>query len=136
MGEVRSIDSNETLSLKLKTRALLGMRPRKEEKEIKLRYVDLPNDLSYKVLRRKAEYWLESLHDQGPETSAHGPANRDKGKDEGPTKGQERAGDKGTITGNCWMCDQPETPRRSARRGRAAKVSQDRIKKKNRKAVL
>ena len=83
------------------------MLPRKEEKEIKLRYVDLPNDLSYKVLRRKAEYWLESLHDQGPETSAHGPANRDKGKDEGPTKGQERAGDKGTITGNCWMCGQP-----------------------------
>ena len=88
VGEVRSIDSNETLSLKLKTRALLGMLPKKEEKEIKLRYVDLPNDLSYKVLRRKAEYWLESLHDQGPETSAHGPANRDKGKDEGPTKGQ------------------------------------------------
>ena len=91
--------------------------PKKEEKEIKLRYVDLPKDLSYEVIRRKVEYWLEALHDQGPGTSAHGPVSRDAGKDDGPTKGQERGGDKGTITGKRWTCDQPgHTPAKCPKR--------------------
>ena len=93
------------------------MLPKKEEKEIKLRYADLPTDLSYKVLRQKVEYWLKSLHDQGPGTSTHGPVNRDTGKDDGQTKGQERGGDKGTITGKRWTCDQPgHTPAKSPKR--------------------
>ena len=61
------LDSGDTLSLKLKTGVLLKMLPPKEEREIKLRYVDRPGELSYEVLRRQVENWIDNALDgQGP----------------------------------------------------------------------
>ena len=67
------LESGDTLSLKLKTGVLLKMLPPKEEREIKLRYVDRPGELSYEVLRRQVENWIDNALD------GNGPAPMDVG---------------------------------------------------------
>ena len=67
------VESGDTLSLKLKTGVLLKMLPPKEEREIKLRYVDRPGELSYEVLRRQVENWIDNALD------GNGPAPMDVG---------------------------------------------------------
>ena len=58
-------ENNTTLDIDLKLGALLKMLPVKEKAAIQLRYVEDENKLTYDVLRRQVEHWLESLQ-QGP----------------------------------------------------------------------
>ena len=57
-------ETGESLNTKLKTGVLLNMLPSKECREVKLRYVDRPSELSYDVLRRHIENWLESFTEE------------------------------------------------------------------------
>ena len=58
-------ENNTTLDIDLKLGALLKMLPVKEKAAIQLRYVEDESKLTYEVLRRQVEHWLESLQ-QGP----------------------------------------------------------------------
>ena len=58
-------ENNTTLDINLKLGALLKMLPVKEKAAIQLRYVEGESKLTYEVLRRQVEHWLESLQ-QGP----------------------------------------------------------------------
>ena len=55
-------DNSVTLDIDLKLGALLKMIPPKQEEAIKLRYVEDENKLTYPVLRRQVELWLELRH--------------------------------------------------------------------------
>ena len=59
------VDNNVTLDIDLKLGALLKMLPAKEKAAISLRYIEDESKLTYDVLRRQVEHWLESLQ-QGP----------------------------------------------------------------------
>ena len=65
------MDNNETLSQDLKLGALMKMLPAKEREVVRLKYVENESALSYDVLRRQVEYWLESV------TASNGPAPMD-----------------------------------------------------------
>ena len=65
------MDNNETLSQDLKLGALMKMLPPKEREVVRLKYVENESALSYDVLRRQVEYWLESV------SAANGPAPMD-----------------------------------------------------------
>ena len=54
-------DHTVTLDTDLKLGALLTMLPTKEREVVKLKYVEDEAGLTYDVLRRQVEYWLESL---------------------------------------------------------------------------
>ena len=59
------LDHNEQLNKDLKLGALMKMLPEAEKKAIKLKYVEDESSLTYEVLRRQVEYWLESAN-SGP----------------------------------------------------------------------
>ena len=54
------------LDVDLKLGALMKMLPPKELEVIKLKYVENEAGLTYEVLRRQVEFWLESLQSSGP----------------------------------------------------------------------
>ena len=54
------------LDIDLKLGALMKMLPPKELEVIKLKYVENEAGLTYDVLRRQVEFWLESLQASGP----------------------------------------------------------------------
>ena len=58
-------DNSVTLDIDLKLGALLKMLPSKQEEAIKLRYIEDESKLTYPVLRRQVELWLEAIS-QGP----------------------------------------------------------------------
>ena len=55
------VDNSETLSQDLKLGALMKMLPVKEREVVRLKYVENEASLTYEVLRRQVEYWLESV---------------------------------------------------------------------------
>ena len=59
-------DHEVTLDSDLKLGALMKMLPPKEADVIKLKYVEDEAGLTYPVLRRQVEFWLESLQSSGP----------------------------------------------------------------------
>ena len=59
------VDNNVSLDVDLKLGALLKMLPAKEKAAVQLRYIEDESKLTYDVLRRQVEHWLESLQ-QGP----------------------------------------------------------------------
>ena len=115
------LDHNQTLDTDLKLGALLSMLPTKEKAEIKLKYIENEAGLTYDVLRRQVEYWLESAQ------ASHGPAPMDLSalSPEQVAAMNEsqleeallvlRKGGKGkngrdrgrAIQGNCWKCNKP-----------------------------
>ena len=99
----------------------MKMIPKAQENEIKLRYVQNPNDLSYDVLRRQVEYWLESLADTGPIPMDLSLLNKKHAKMMTETELEEalsvlraKSGGRGpkgegkkAIKGKCWVCEKP-----------------------------
>ena len=65
------LDHSVALDTDLKLGALLTMLPAKEKAEVKLKYIENEAGLTYDVLRRQVEYWLESTQ------ASHGPAAMD-----------------------------------------------------------
>ena len=59
-------DMEVSLDIDLKLGALMKMLPPKELEVIKLKYVENEAGLTYDVLRRQVEFWLESLQASGP----------------------------------------------------------------------
>ena len=59
-------DHEVTLDPDLKLGALMKMLPAKERDVVKLKYVENEAGLTYPVLRRQVEFWLESLQAAGP----------------------------------------------------------------------
>ena len=55
------VDNSETLSQDLKLGALMKMLQVKEREVVRLKYVENEASLTYEVLRRQVEYWLESV---------------------------------------------------------------------------
>ena len=119
-------DNSVTLDIDLKLGALLKMLPSKQEEAIKLRYIEDENKLTYPVLRRQVELWLEAIS-QGPapmDISSLEPADLAKmseeqleqaldvlrqgkagGKDKGRTRAAPSEKDPNRkIDGKCWNC--------------------------------
>ena len=59
-------DHEIKLDIDIKFGALMKMLPPKELEVIKLKYVENEAGLTYEVLRRQVEFWLESLQSSGP----------------------------------------------------------------------
>ena len=59
-------DHEVTLDIDLKLGALMKMLPPKEVGVVKLEYVENEAGLTYPVLHRQVEFWLESLQAAGP----------------------------------------------------------------------
>ena len=74
------LDHNETLNKDLKLGALMKMLPEKERSVVKLKYVEDEASLTYEVLRRQVEYWLESAN-SNPTPMDIGNLQQDKLKD-------------------------------------------------------
>ena len=115
------VDNGVTLDIDLKLGALLKMIPPKQEEAIKLRYIEDESKLTYPVLRRQVELWMEAIQ-QGPapmDLSLLQPSNvanlseeqleqaldvlrngkKGSGKDKGRDKDPNRK-----IEGKCWNC--------------------------------
>ena len=122
------VDNSVTLDIDLKLGALLKMLPPKQEDAIKLRYIEDESKLTYPVLRRQVELWLETVQ-QGPapmdissleltelskmseeqleqalDVLRNGKSGKDKGRTsaKAPTKNPNRK-----IGGDCWNCGKP-----------------------------
>ena len=118
-------DNSVTLDIDLKVGALLKMLPSKQAEAIKLRYIEDENKLTYTVLRRQVELWLEAVS-QGPapmdilslepsdiakmseeqleqalDVLRQGKAGKDRGK--GRTQSAEKDPNR-KIDGQCWNC--------------------------------
>ena len=61
--------SDVTLDIDVKLGAFMKMLPPKESDVIKLRYVENEAGLTYDVLCRQVELWIESLQSSGPITT-------------------------------------------------------------------
>ena len=113
-------DNSVTLDIDLKLGALLKMLPQKQEEAIKLRYIEDENKLTYPVLRRQVELWLEAVQ-QGPapmDISSLEPTEVAKMSEEqleqalhilrngkgNKGKGKEGKDPNRKIDGDCWSC--------------------------------
>ena len=55
------LDQSESPSMDIKPGALMKMLPDRERETFKLKYVENESDMTYPVLRRQVEYWIDSL---------------------------------------------------------------------------
>ena len=146
-------DNSVTLDIDLKTGALLKMLPGKQEEAIKLRYIEDENKLTYPVLRRQVELWLEAVS-QGPvpmDISSLEPSDIAKmseeqleqaldilrqgksGKDAGRGRPPSDSDINKRIKGKCWNCGkeghtaqdcrQPKKPKGKGKKGRSKGVN-------------
>ena len=113
-------DNSVTLDIHLKLGALLKMLPQKQEEAIKLRYIEDENKLTYPVLRRQVELWLEAVQ-QGPapmdissldsgEVAKMSEEQLEQALDilrngkNGKGKGKDEKDPNRKIDGTCWNC--------------------------------